>query len=139
MAVRPPIAVDLPFRFGADGGVVTGDDLDRQIRQRLITIVGTEPSERVMLPQFGVPVASFLYEPHTPAIAVELRNLTEAQAAMWEPALKVQSVIPVRDDEGHTTEIEMRYRRLNAEGNEGGPMVHQARISEGQIKEWVRG
>lgn len=140
MAIRPPIAVDLPFRIAADGGVAITDDLDRQIRQRLISIVGTEPTERVMLPQFGVPVASFLYEPNVPAIAIELKNLTEAQAGMWEPALFIQSVIPIRDMAGNTTEIEMRYRRPSYDGDQIGPMVHQARITnDGQIREWIRG
>lgn len=141
MAIRPPKAIDLPFRIGADGGVATTDDPDRQIRQRLVSIVGTEPTERLMLPEFGVPVASFLFEPDPDYVATELRSLTEIQAGMWEPALQVQSVVPLHDNAGNVAEVEMRYRRLSGPGNdEPGPKVHLVEITEGgQVMEWMRG
>jgi phage baseplate assembly protein W len=141
MAIRPTKAIDLPFRFSVDGGVATTTDPDRRIRQRLISIVGTEPTERVMLPQFGVPVASFLFEPDPDSAAVELRSMTEIQAAMWEPALQVRSVIPIVNGEGNVTEIEMRYRRLSGPDNDfPSPKVHTAEITDdGQILEWLRG
>lgn len=141
MAIRPTKAIDLPFHFAVDGGVATVEDPDRQIRQRLVSIVGTEPTERLMLPEFGVPVASFLFEPDPDFAAVELRNLTEIQAGLWEPTLQVQSVVPVADREGNIAEVEMRYRRLAGPGNdEASPKVHLAEITaDGQILEWLRG
>lgn len=136
-----PVAIDLPFRISPSGGIATTRDIDRQVRQRLITIVGTEPTERVMLPQFGVPVAKHLFENDAAAIASELREMSQIQADWWEPALRVRTVVPVRDTEGNIAEIEMTYQRLaGPRHDELGPKIHQAEITEGgQVREWIRG
>ncbi|TKK84689.1 GPW/gp25 family protein [Herbidospora galbida] len=108
-----PIAIDLPFRFGADGGVAATRQVHRQIIQRLTSIVGTEPTERVMLPQFGVPAASYVFEPDATLVAVELRGLTEEQTAMWEPGLNVIAVVPEHDDTGKTAIVDVKYERTD--------------------------
>lgn len=137
-----PIAIDLPFRVGRDGGVGVQRDIDRQVRQRLISIVGTEPGERVMTSRFGVPAASYVFEPDPEFVRAVLTVQVEEQAAIWEPGLAVRAVKPVRRDDGLMSHIDVEYLRTDAHTTPPNlsRSVHQAVIGDnGQIREWLRG
>lgn len=129
------VAINLPFHFGADGGVSTTHDIDRQIRQRLISIIGTEPGERVMLPRFGVPVAATVFEPDVSTVEHELSIKTQEQTDIWEPGLNVTAAIPVHDEDGHTALIDVTYSRTDAPSSptEGARYINQAQIGPAGI------
>ncbi|WP_188187610.1 GPW/gp25 family protein [Nonomuraea sp. SYSU D8015] len=135
--------MDLPFRIGADGGIATTHDPAKQIVQRIVTVVGTEPEERVMLPQFGVPVNDYIFEPGGGLVAVELTERTKAQMAMWEPGVIVNDVKPIpKADQQSIAVIDIRYTRTDAPDSPDGlaRSIHTASIdSRGRLRERLRG
>src|SRR5690606_7977522 len=141
MPTPQPVAIDLPFRIGPDGAVQTTRDVDRQVRQRLISIIGTIPGERVMLPEFGVPVADYLFHPDPLYVEQELSRLVAQQADMWEPGLNVETVIPVYEDDGNVSRIDVFYQRTDTEDSD--PLrarhVHTATVNSSGVREVLRG
>lgn len=136
------VAINLPFRFSADGGVSATRDIDKQIRQRLISIIGTEPAERVMLPRFGVPVAATVFEPDIGVVEHELSVKTQEQAMVWEPGLNVNTVIPIHDADGRTAIIDVTFSRTDSPNSptDGARYVHQAVIGpSGIAREVING
>ncbi|MFI6512970.1 GPW/gp25 family protein [Streptosporangium sp. NPDC050855] len=138
-----PVALDLPFRIGADGGIAVTRDPAKQIVQRIVSVVGTEPEERVMLPQFGVPVLDYLFEPGGGLVAAELTERTKVQMAMWEPGVIVNDVRPFpKPDQMSIASIDIRYTRTDAPDSPDGlaRSIHTASIdSRGRIRERLRG
>lgn len=137
-----PVAMMLPFRVGADGSIGTTGNPAVQVRQRIVTVVGTEPGERVMMPNFGVPMVDAVFETGAGIVANELTQLTLRQMAMWEPAVVVQDVQPVLDDAGVVANIDINYVRADAPDT---PYRLAANLdtaiigTNGQIREVIRG
>lgn len=132
----------LPFHIGASGGVAITRDVDRQIVQRVITVVGTEPSERVMMPHFGVPVLDFLFEAGASIVSAELSDNTREQMAMWEPGVLVSSVSPLVNDDKAIAAVDIKYIRTDAPDSPDSVArsVHTMRIDRnGRTREVLRG
>lgn len=89
-----------PFAIGPDGALATTDDPDKQVRQRVFSLLGTEPGERVMLSDYGIPTRSLLFEPGNALIAERLEEETRMQMDRYEPGVLVNSVAAIHSPEG---------------------------------------
>jgi len=135
-----PVAVDLPFRF-ENGQIATNRDVDRQIRQRLIAIIGTNPTERIMLPNLGVGVARFVFEPDPAQVTSDLTTEIKNQAARYEPGATIVRVIPRPNAKKGEAILDIEYERTDTpDSNRGSRFVHMAAIGPGGIvHEVIRG
>lgn|GEM_PF-3630023 len=135
-----PVAVDLPFRF-ENGQLATNRDVDRQIRQRLIAIIGTNPTERVMLPNLGVGVARFVFEPDPAQVTSDLTTEIKQQAARYEPGATITRVIPYPDAKKGEALLDVEYVRTDTpDSTRSSRFVHLATIGDGGIiNEVIRG
>ena len=59
------------------------------IKADLLQLLLTNPGERVMLPDFGIPLRSILFEPNTAATAQNARNKIIQGITDWEPRIVV--------------------------------------------------
>jgi phage baseplate assembly protein W len=140
--VRNPVSVDLPFRFGADGSLATTRDPDRQIRQRLIGLIGTNPGERVMLPRLGVGVARLVFEPDIGLVNAELTTKIKNQAATYEPGASIARVTPHPEASAGQALLDVEYTRTDTarSGQSISRYVHRAVVGPGGIiREVLRG
>lgn len=62
------------------------------IKSDLLQLLLTNPGERVMLPTFGVPLRSLLFEPNTSDLATKVKQLIIAAIKDWEPRVTVMSL-----------------------------------------------
>ena len=76
--------------------LVEGPD---KVRQSILTILDTEPGERVMRPDFGCGLRRFLMEPNSVATRALIRHDVELALATWEPRVTVDrvEVLPGQD------------------------------------------
>jgi phage baseplate assembly protein W len=98
-----------PFQLDANGHIATVSDPNLQVDQHLLTLVSTQPGERVMLPNYGIPSFKHLFQMDTTANRQQL--LTEAQRAVaaWEPNLTVSlSFGPNKGNNVVTGEIDIQ-------------------------------
>ncbi|MFF0739583.1 GPW/gp25 family protein [Streptomyces sp. NPDC004111] len=84
-----------PLAVGAGDG--DGDDLvmaeaEEDVRQAIELIIGTEPGERVMRPDFGSGLRGLLFAPVNTATLAVVRHRVEEALAAWEPRIDVVRV-----------------------------------------------
>jgi phage baseplate assembly protein W len=107
-----PTEIAFPFRLASDGTIAVETNPDRQIAQHVNALVGTQPGERVMLPDYGVSVADLLFEPSARFVTQEITRAVENAFATFEPGVVLQRAVPIAD---HTQQslarIEVDYTR----------------------------
>jgi phage baseplate assembly protein W len=110
-----PTEIAVPFRLASDGTIAVETNPDRQIAQHVKALVGTQPGERVMLPEYGVPVADLLFEPGSPFIAKEISRAVTAAFNAFEPGVVLRQAIPIPDESQLSlARIEVDYTRREA-------------------------
>lgn len=95
-----PKEIRYPFAIGPDGAVASVGDPDRQVRQRVHALLGTEPNERVMVTDYGVESRSMVFEPGDEHVAERLASSVREQMDTYEPGVLVRSVEPVPSTRG---------------------------------------
>jgi phage baseplate assembly protein W len=119
-----------PIESGPDGEVAMSD-YDRDVREAVRIVLGTNPGERVMRPDFGAGLRALLFEPKTATTASLVRHRVEQALVLWEPRIDVVRV-EVRDQPGAETalavEVEYRVRATNSFYN----LVYPFYLLEGQ-------
>jgi phage baseplate assembly protein W len=132
----------IPFRLSPDGTIATETNPDRRVRQHVNSLVLTEPSERVMLPTYGVPLTSFVFELDDDIIQSHMLELVKQAMAVWEPGVEVRSISQVKNEHGDgLAMIQVSYmRRDSAANNLPGAKVNVAFIDlNGKVTETVKG
>jgi phage baseplate assembly protein W len=98
-----------PVCIGA--GATATAAYDEDIEQAILIILGTDPGERVMRPDFGAGLRAFVFEPLNPATMEALRQRVRDALIDWEPRIDVQAVtVTAATDSVGKVIIEMSYR-----------------------------
>jgi phage baseplate assembly protein W len=99
-----------PVSLQADGQLDMAayeDDIAQAIR----IILGTNPGERVMRPEFGAGLTAFVFEPINQTTIESLRSRVRESLVDWEPRINVEQVDVTDDPAQHNKLfIEIRYR-----------------------------
>jgi uncharacterized protein len=82
----------VPFALASDGSIQATSDPNAQSQQHLTSLLSTAPTERVMVPTYGVPVKSTVFAPDDEIAVNQLQKQIQAAIATWEPNLSVNSV-----------------------------------------------
>jgi phage baseplate assembly protein W len=110
-----PTEIAVPFRLASDGTIAVETSPDRQIAQHVQALVGTQPGERVMLPDYGVPVADLLFDPDASFVAQEISRAVTAAFTTYEPGVVLQKATPIPDaSQLSLARIEVDYMRREA-------------------------
>ncbi len=80
-----------PITKNARGLLHTQNGLE-QIKSDLLILLLTNPGERVMLPDFGTPLNTLVFEPNDSGINETARNMIINSIATWEPRIVVQEI-----------------------------------------------
>lgn len=130
----------MPFRLSTNRGIQAITNSDQQVHQHVISLVSTEPGERVMLPEYGVKLASLLFEDIDDISMENINDKVGAALNAWEPGVRLNRAIPVPGNTGEVR-VDVDYaRRESATTDVTGQRVNQARIAVGgKVKEVIRG
>ncbi len=80
-----------PFGLAADGEAATARH-EEDVEQAIRIILGTNPGERVMRPDFGAGLEDFLFEPIAPGTLERVRRRVEEALIDYEPRIDVLRV-----------------------------------------------
>ena len=111
------------------GRVRTSSD-EEDIRESIRIILGTQPGERPMMPQFGCNINSFVFGSTDYTSMMLMKHEVENSLIMWEPRIKnIEVEVVSSPDEDGKLLIEIRYvvRSTNNPFN----LVYPFYISEG--------
>lgn len=85
--------VRVPWMLDEYGNIATTQDPNVQVMQHVKSLVATEPGERVMRPEYGVPTREFVFSPGPNRVSDEIRQAVATQMAMWEPTINIIDII----------------------------------------------
>ena len=106
---------------------------EEDIRQSIRIILGTNPGERVMRPDFGAGLNAFLFEPISFATMQRVKQRVEEALIDWEPRIEVE-VVRVSNDRSEPGKllisIDYRVRATNTRSN----LVYPFYLQEGTPK-----
>ena len=99
-----------PLGLAVDGSPSMVDH-EEDVRQSIRIILGTEPGERVMRPDFGAGLGAFVFEPINAMTMTRIRTLVHDALVDWEARIDVLDVTVTapRDRDGQL-DIEVSYR-----------------------------
>lgn len=83
--------IAFPPHVGSDGRVAWSEG-EANVREAVQIILLTERGERLMLPDFGGDLGTFLFEPNTVTTRHLLADQIARALAAWEPRLMIESV-----------------------------------------------
>jgi phage baseplate assembly protein W len=87
LAVALPLTVDT-----VDGPYTLHKNLTDMASQNLKMVILTSPGERVMIPEFGVGIRSFLFEPNNNDTRERIRNRIQVQVEKYLPYIELVSL-----------------------------------------------
>jgi phage baseplate assembly protein W len=103
---------------------------EEDIRQSILIILGTEPGERVMRPDFGAGLRAFVFEPVNPGTMTRLGNRVRDALVDFEARIDVLDVSVTTDPELRDRlliDVSYRVRRTNSLHN----LVYPFYLDEG--------
>ena len=83
-----------------------------KVRQSLLTILDTEPGERVMRPDFGCGLRRYLMAPNNVATRALIKREVELALARHEPRVRVDAVEVLPGDDPALVVVAIAYRHL---------------------------
>jgi Bacteriophage baseplate protein W len=84
---------------------------EEDIRQSIMIIMGTEPGERIMRPDFGAGLNRFVFEPANTTTMALIQTRVHDALVDWEPRIEVIEVkVTLDPNERNLLLIEMTYR-----------------------------
>jgi phage baseplate assembly protein W len=86
-----------PVSIGADGDISMAEGAD-DVHEAVRLLLETEPGERVMRPEYGCGLRSFVFAPINTTTCTLVRQRVEQGLTRWEPRIDVQEVRVVTDD-----------------------------------------
>lgn len=109
-----PVEMSFPFRVDPSGGISVETNPDQQVINHVLSLVGTQPTERVMLATYGVPTMMSVFEPNDDLVAQHLTTVTTNAANLWEPGVTVLSVTSETDvSQPGLVDINVTFTRVN--------------------------
>ena len=80
------------------------------IRDSIYAILMTKPGERVHLPDFGVGLELYVFEPNDDILEEILRSKIIEQISRWEPGVDVEDILFDKDESTLNIQIVVRLR-----------------------------
>jgi|SRR3954454_16569075 phage baseplate assembly protein W len=96
--------IAFPPKIGPDGrlGFSAGE---QNVRESIEIILRTEQRERLRAPRFGGGLATYLFEPNTPATWRALEDRIDKALEVWEPRVAADAVVVGADPEDDASAI----------------------------------
>lgn len=89
-----------PVQASVTGGIAMVVGVE-EIEQSIFLILATHPGERPMRPEFGTPLADFVFEPVNGRTLGRIAFVVGESLRRWEPRITVESIDVEPDPENH--------------------------------------
>jgi len=100
----------VPFSLTPNGKVSTTSDPNQVGSDRMESLIGTYPGERVMLPDYGVNIPAQLFSSNMEQEQTIIALQVQQEVAKWEPTLVLNEVtVQTVDQEPGIARINVQY------------------------------
>ena len=110
----PGYDLDILVRRDNEDGYKVTRTLAEQVRQKLIILLMTVPGERIMNPDFGVGLSTFLFEGYSDGVNTTTSTITNVimvQTRRYMPYISIEDIIFAEgsEDDPHLLELRLIY------------------------------
>ena len=98
-----------PVATDATGAIAVAA-YEADIEQSIRIILGTEPGERVMRPDFGAGLRGLVFEPMNTTTIALVRHRVEQALIVWEPRIDSVTVTVAADPPNGRLRVDVSYR-----------------------------
>ena len=85
-------SVALPLRRSSEDGFVMNKKFTKLVRQNLKMLILTVPGERIMDPEFGVGLKTYLFQNFHEGVLAEIDSNIRSQAAKYLPVIAIVGI-----------------------------------------------
>jgi phage baseplate assembly protein W len=85
-------SVALPLRRSSEDGFVMNKKFTKLVRQNLKMLILTVPGERIMDPEFGVGIKTYLFQNFHGGLLAEIDSNIRSQAAKYLPVIAIGEI-----------------------------------------------
>lgn len=117
-----------PPRLEPDGRIAEAA-YEEDVREAIIIVLGTNPGERVMRPDFGAGLNQFVFEPVNAATLARVEAQVRDSLIAWEPRIDVDQVQVTPDGSTLLIDLTYRVRATNTLSN----LVYPFYLQEGPV------
>ena len=110
------IALSLPFSLDSYGRITSTVSQQKIFSDRVLSVIGTNLKERVMLVEFGTNITSYLYGSIEKAISAIPGEIEQA-FAKFLPTLTYSNTTVIYDEQTGTLLLDIIYELPNGETN----------------------
>tara|TARA_Y100001970_G_C13672296_1_gene573634 strand:+ start:233 stop:598 length:366 start_codon:yes stop_codon:yes gene_type:complete len=104
------IGIQLPIVYNSHDGFKMIKTVRTMLRQNLKMLLLTIPGERVMEPNFGVGVATYLFQNYSENVTAEIKRKITQQVDLYIPALRLQSINFQNNPDFNSMRIIIQYQ-----------------------------
>ena len=101
--------LEFPFRINQRGGLAVANDHEK-VRQSIWMILSTAKGERVMRPDFGCGIHSFVFATLNAANLTQIKSAVREALLRWEPRIDLKHVDLLADNQRNRLQIDVAYR-----------------------------
>jgi phage baseplate assembly protein W len=101
--------LEFPFRINQRGGFAVANDHEK-VRQSIWMILSTAKGERVMRPDFGCDIHSFVFAASNAATLTQIKSAVREALLRWEPRIDLKDIELLMDGQRNRLQIEVTYR-----------------------------
>lgn len=98
-----------PF-IGGPQNVMSRQEDDRLLKNDILQLLTTVPGERVMRPDFGIPLRTFIFEQNVATDVVALESKIRQELARQEPRVTVENVKIISDQDRNGMQVTILVR-----------------------------
>ena len=104
------LGVKLPITKSDINGFTMIDNFHSLIKQNLKMLILTNPGERVMIPNFGVGIKSYLFENFSETTYTEIENNIKEQVATYLPVVTIKALsFDNSSPDANTLQVSLEY------------------------------
>lgn len=103
----------LPLQVNASGGISFTSDVSRILQQRVVSAVGTQVGERVMLPRYGTDLISDLFEGNDEQTFDDIASKIRTAVVTLVPEVGLLDVQVFSDPDNNGAVATIRYTESN--------------------------
>jgi phage baseplate assembly protein W len=112
-------SVALPLELDDADGFVMIKSIKRLIKQNLKMIILTVPGERVMQPNFGVGLKTYLFENYSSGIEAQIDRKIREQVNRYLPAVSILNIaFGIADPDNNRLAFSLIYAIPNIDAND---------------------
>lgn len=103
------LGLSLPITFDSGDGFTMLKTIEDMVKQNFRMLLLTIPGERVMDPNFGVGLKTYLFSMQYENVGAQIKEKIRQQVAEYLPAINVRDILITASDDGVAMFIEIHY------------------------------